>query len=413
MGKSRFLLVALLAFFLGILRFSLALPHFTTTDIAFYRDVKMDLTIQGFIVDEVDLRSDRQYLVLEVQRLFYENQWLTVHGLLLLKAQRYPQFHYGDELQVSGPLISPPSFEKFSYADALAKEDIYVVCYKPKIRLLSPGRGHFFWTAVFGLKDLLSQRINELFTEPEASLVAGLLMGLRRAIPAEVLDDFSRAGLTHILAISGYNITLMITLFGLLFCRFGRRFRFFGVLSGIWLFLLFTGFSASVIRAAWMGFFTILAIVLGRKNNGLISLLLSGAVMILLNPRILMFDLSFQLSFLATLGLIMIVPFWQKYFSKLPPFLSEGLAVTLAAQVFTTPLIISVFGRFSLISPLANILFLPLIPLIMLFSFVGVLVSFIFPPFAIVLNAIAWLLLKILIGGVTVVANIPFASIEF
>jgi competence protein ComEC len=399
-------------FLLGVLRALWSFPAFTTSDLAYYKDLDRSLKVSGIIAYEVDVRSDRQYLTLESQKLFFEKQSFPVHGKLLIKAPRYPEYVYGESLEVDCFLESPPVFEKFSYADFLAKDDIFVLCSQPEIVVLEKGQGHLFWSFIFTLKGEFTGRINKLFTEPEASIVAGLLLGLRRSIPDSILDHFSQAGLTHILAISGYNITLMITLFGLAFGKFSRKMRFFGILSGILLFVAFTGFSASIIRAAWMGFFTLFAAFVGRKSQGLLILLFSGAVMVFINPRMLVYDISFQLSFGATLGLIIANPFFEKVFSKLPAFLAETLAVTSSAQVFTTPLIVYYFGRFSLIAPLANLLFLPLIPFIMLFSFLALVVSFVFAPFAVFFSSIAWVLTKVLIIGVEVVAGVPFASVE-
>ncbi len=411
---------------IGGLVFVLNVPNFSTGDIAFYRDLEANLLVEGVVDAEVDLRSDRQYLVLATRRLGFKGRWSYVEGKLLIKAERYPEFVYGDLLRVGCQLRSPPEFEKFSYADYLAKDDIFVVCYKPKISWLAGGHGSFFWSVVYGLKTTFSGQINAIFTEPEASLAAGLLFGLRRNIPAGILDDFNRAGLTHLLAISGYNITLMITIFGLAFKAAARRVRFFGILGGIFLFLLFTGFSASVIRAAWMGFFVILASAVGRKANGLLILLWSGFVMVFLNPRMLLSDLSFELSFTATLGLILIMPVfekfledkkkfprWKEWFRRLPDFVREGLLVTMAAQVFTTPIILYYFGRFSVIAPVANIIFLPLVPFIMFFSFFALMFSFVFFPLAQLMVAISWVLIQFLVLGVHVVAHVPFASVEW
>lgn len=402
----------LIGFAFGAGRFLLAMPDFNTSDLAFYRDLPKDLMVDGIVTTEVDARSDSQYLIISSLNLTYMDGVFPVRGKLLVKARRYPEFAYGDLVKINAKLVSPPIFDKFNYSDLLAKNDVFVTAYNPKIYLLERGHGEFFWTFVYKIKIFFSERINALYSEPEASLIAGLLLGLRKTIPQAVLNDFSSAGLTHILAISGYNVTLMITIFGLLFVRFSRKGRFWGMFSGIMLLVLFTGFSASVIRAGLMGFFVLLATLSGRKSNGLLMLFLSAFVMTMLNPRILISDLSFQLSFLATLGLILCLPFIEKYLQKLPDFLQNGLGVTLAAQVFTTPLILYKFGRFSLIAPIANVLFLPLIPAIMFFSFIGTVLSLIFWPLGAIFNAVAWIFLKIMLFGVHFVANLPFASLE-
>lgn len=411
--KYRSLILAIfLGFLIGLGRFFFSIPSFGPDDVAFYKDALPSMKVRGFIAEEVDVRPEKQYLTLETQTAFFHQKWSPIKGKILIKAPRYPEFAYGDLLEVDCHMESPPTFEKFSYADVLAKSDIYVVCYKPWINLLEKGKGSMFWGLVFQLKNLFSSQINKLFSEPEASIVAGVLMGIRRGIPENVLNDFNTVGLTHILAISGYNITLMITIFGLLFQNFNRSVRFFGIVGGILLFLLFTGFSSSVVRAAWMGIIVVIALRSGRKTNGLLVLLMSAFVMVFINPRMLVWDLSFELSFTATLGLILVMPLFEKFFQKIPFGIGENLAVTFAAQVFTTPIILYYFGRFSLISPLSNILFLPLIPWIMLFSFIALVVSFLISPLAVLFAAVAWLFLKILIVGVSFVAKVPYASLE-
>lgn len=405
-------LVILACFTFGLLRFFFNLPHFGVHDVGFYRELNQELPFIGVISSEPDLRSDAQYLVIQTQKLEYQGRAVEIRGKVLIKTLRYPEFSYGDQLRVGCKLQAPVSFEKFSYASYLAKDDIFVVCYKPRITVLGHNFGSGFWAAVFALKHWSVERINRLFTEPEASLMAGLLLGLRRTIPQQILDDFNAAGLTHVLAISGYNVSLMITVFGGIFKRASRRMRFIAMVSGIFLLVLFTGFSASVIRAAIMGGLVVIASLVGRKSSGLLILLWSGGLMVFANPRMLMTDLSFQLSFLSTLGLILFMPSLEKLKLPLPDWAREGFLVTLAAQVFTTPLLLFQFGRFSLIAPFANIVVLPFVPFIMFFGFFAVIVSAVFVPVAQLLGFFAWVLLKIILFVVSFFAHLPMASIQ-
>jgi competence protein ComEC len=175
---------------------------------------------------------------------------------------------------------------------------------------------------------------------------------------------------------------------------------------------MLTGLSASVVRASVMGCLVIFALFQGRKSDGLQMLLVSGFLMVLLNPMILLGDVSFQLSFLSTLGLLVLLPLWEDFFNRLPPIISESLAVTLAATVFTLPIVLYNFGRFSLISPLANIIFLPLIPLIMVTSFFALIGSIIFYPLSILFVGVCTVFLFLLIEGVGLIAELPFAMVE-
>ena len=408
-------LIFVLALICGVLRYFVAIPQFGPADAAFYNDLEGAVYLEGMIAAEPDVRSDSIYYVLGAKSIEVDGLSFEVTGNVLVKMSRYPEYFYGDRLKLRGRLQSPPVFEGFSYADGLAKNGIWAVMYRPYVVLRVEFGRIDGWVAVFGLKDIISSRIKDVFPEPGAAISAGVLLGARSSIPVKMMDDFNATGLTHILAISGYNITLIISIFGFLLGKSGRRSRFLFSTGGILFFVLLTGMSASVIRAAVMGWFVLLALFSGRKSSGVQTLLLSAAAMILVNPRILLFDMSFQLSFLATLGILLFVPIFEErvsFFKKVPAFARESLTVTLAAQVFTMPLMLWRFGRLSLISPLTNILFLPLIPAIMLFSAAGIASSFLFLPFTGLFSALTWVLCRLLADGVGFAADLPFASLK-
>lgn len=400
---------------LALIHYIISWPHFTVNDLGFYRDLEQKVVVRGVVSREVDIRAVDQYLVLDIYQLKVAGQQvLPVNGKVLMKTQRYPEYAYGDELEIECLLKTPPVFETFSYAAYLEKDGIYVLGQQPKIKVLAHNKGNFFWAGVFGFKSFFSERVNSLFPEPEASLVAGVLLGIRKAIPEAVLDQFNTVGLTHILAISGYNVTLIITIFGWMFGSVHRKGKYLLMLGGIGLLVALTGLSASVIRAAVMGVLVLTAQQLGRKSTGLITLIASGGLMVMIQPRMLWSDLSFQLSFLSTLGLLVFMPYFEKLQLpwKVPDFIREGFLVTIAAQVFTTPLLLFVFGRFSVIAPIANIFVLPFLPFIMLFSFLALVGSFIFWPLGQLLSFVVWVLIEIVLLIVGMFASLPFAAIS-
>lgn len=396
----------------GVLSISLTIPDFDENDIGFYRDMDASVLIEGLIVAEPEARNGAQYVLLEAERLIYGTIKVDVKGRVLLKLSAYPEYKYGDAVSAYGRVLKPAEFEQFSYADYLAKDSVYAVMYGAKVKLMEHERILDVWRGVFFIKNTVQERVDIIFEAPGSSIVLGLLLGMRSSIPREILDNFQTSGLTHILAISGYNITLIITVFGLILKGYGRRFRFVGMVLAIAIFAMLTGLSASVVRASIMGGLMVFSLFAGRKSDGVQMLLFSGFFMVLFNPRILTMDVSFQLSFMSTLGLLILLPLWESYFKKLPAIISESLAVTLAATVFTTPIILYHFGRFSIISPIANIIFLPLIPLIMFGSFVAIISSFLFLPFTIIFVGICWFFIFLLVEGVNLVAKIPFALIE-
>lgn len=423
--RSVFYLIVSLLF---IVKIYLAIPQWGPQDVGYYIDIKEQITIRGTILTEPDVRSRNIYVVLETSSLEWRRKSYTVNGKVLVKLNRYPEYDYGDLLEITGRLQSPDFFraEKIandkeegksrsvsldSYSTFLAKDEIFAVMYDPKVKLIQKKINFDSWSILYVLKDALKERIEQVFPEPAAGLTGGVLLGLRRGISQDVMADFSTAGLTHILAISGYNITLLITIFGSALKRFRRSIRFWATLTGIFLFAILTGLSASVIRASLMGILVILSQHLGRKSTGLRALLISGGLMVFVNPWIVIADISFQLSFLATLGLLIFMPRWEKFRRKLPPFIGDTLVVTLAAQVFTTPVILMNFQKFSIISPIANLLFLPLIPLLMFSSFVAMMSSFLWLPWTPLWVSITWIISEMLVQGVHIMAQIPFASI--
>jgi len=414
-AAGRVVFYVLLALAAGILRYYVAMPVFNPADVAFYNDMAGAVTLEGTIVAEPDVRADCAYYVLGAERLGTGGYVLNVNGNVLIKLARYPVLAFGEKLKLKGKLQNPPVFEGFTYAEGLAKNGIWSVMYRPLIIGRAAGTSVDGWTAVLGLKGIISSRMKEIFPEPAAGIAAGVLLGLRSSISTSTMDDFNATGLTHILAISGYNITLIISIFGFFLGRSGRRSRFAFSSVGIIFFVLLTGMSASVIRAAVMGWFVLLALFSGRRSSGVQTLLLSAAAMIAVNPRILLYDMSFQLSFLATLGILLYVPVLEEkavFLEKVPAFARESLTVTLAAQVFTVPLMLWRFGRLSLIAPLTNILFLPLIPEIMLFSAAAIVSSFMWLPVTGLLSASTWALSKLLVEGVGFAADLPFASLK-
>jgi len=425
----------------------IASPGFGPDDIGYYRDLAQKIHVVVKIIGEPDVRSDGQNLVVNAERIFLSqsagglsDMQKVVSGKIMIKADRYPEFFYGDELDVWCKLQTPPVFDTFSYAAYLAESDIFVYCTQPRIKKITASgvvanimsslwRG--FWVNIFTIKAWTILRINGLFAEPQASLVAGILIGQRRSIPQNILDDFNTAGLTHVLAISGYNVSMMIAVFGYLCQGAARRWRYAGMFLGVMALVVFTGFSSSVLRAAWMGCIALVAQAVGRKGSAVHLLLLSAAIMVLFSPRMILVDLSFQLSFLSTLGILLFMPkieAWEQkvlagsftilklkfprftWLNKIPAFMREGFYVTLAAQVFTTPLLFYQFGRFSLIAPIANIFVLPLVPWIMLFSFFALVVSVLFFPLGQLLAFICYALVSLMLFLVSFFAHLPFAA---
>ncbi|MFO0703030.1 MAG: ComEC/Rec2 family competence protein [Candidatus Andersenbacteria bacterium] len=212
---------------------------------------------------------------------------------------------------------------------------------------------------------LVEQRLNDSVGIPESSLGASLLLGARSSVPANVVDDFRASGLSHVLAVSGYNVTLVANL--LLWCGqrwLSRRGRTALVVLGVALFVLAAGASASVVRAGVMGGLAALALQSGRATAGRRTLLVAAAGMVLVQPSLLLFDVGFQLSAAATAAILLLAPRLLHRLRWLPDVLSirTSLATTLAATLGTLPIIMAVFGQFAPAGLAANVVAAPLVP---------------------------------------------------
>jgi len=365
-------------------------------------------------MDLPDKRRTKINYSVRTDKIFIHNDWMNIDGKILVTSFLYPSFSFGDRIEIQGRLQEPPVFEQFSYKNYLSLSNIYSVMFKPRLKLIENNNGSIFFKYLFHIKETFETQLNKLFSEPMASFEAGLLTGSRKGIPENLTNAFNITGLTHIIAISGYNISLIIILISSLFKNVSRRIKIPIIITFIVIFTLFVGASAAVVRAAIMGMVSMIALWMGRQSIALNTLLISAFVMTLINPGILLYDVGFQLSFLATLGLILTGSHLQKIFAFMPGKfgIQEAFAMTLSAQIFALPVILFNFKRFSLVSPLANILVAPFIPFAMLFGFISTITSFLIFKFGLFISFFAWIFLKIIIITTYACAKIPFASIE-
>jgi competence protein ComEC len=400
--------------FLGVCVLFLALGFWRSFEVFSYQgkpaiknfntDEKM--IFSGKIVAEPDRRSNFSQYILESGAL----------GRVLIKTNLYPEYFYGDILKLNGKAETPENFSGFDYQNYLAKDNIFLISQYPEITLINRPANKDFYGYLLNIKKSFIDIINKIIFEPQASFLAALLVGAKRTLSPDLVDAFNRTGTSHIVAISGYNISIVsIMLLNFLsYLLLPRRLIFWLVGIGLVLFTLIAGAGASVVRAAIMGGLLILARREGRSYQITNAIIFAGAAMLFFNPYLLRYDASFQLSFLATLGLVYLAPHFNKWFSRLPNFLSfrANLAATLSAQIMTLPIILFGFGRFSLIAVLANVLILPVIPLTMLFGFLAGLMGFLSLKIAAIFILPAWLMLSYQIWVVKILSLLPFASIS-
>ncbi len=335
----------------------------------------------------------------------------------LISAPSFPRFFYGDKLEIRCQREIPRrENEKFDYRMYLAKDRIFYVCRKSEVKLLEREQGFYPYFLLLKVKSKVERGIKRLFPSPESGLLSGLLLGGSGNLSEGVKNNFSRTGLTHIVAVSGYNVTIIaeyLMLFGF-FIGLWRQKAFWFAVSGISLFVLMIGLPSSAVRAGIMGTLLLWAAKNGRLSNSQNAIIFSALVMLLFNPLLLRWDTGFQLSFLATLGIIYLFPLLEKRFQKREKTLGLGeiLLLTLSAQIFVWPVIIYSFGNLSLISPFANLLILPIVPLTMLLGFLAVASFLIFPPLGTLLSWLAFLPLKYETLTVAFLSRLPFSNLS-
>lgn len=342
---------------------------------------------------------------------------------VLVDLPKYPIVEYGDIVSVSGQIEAADDKKiEASYRKYLKKKLVSGIIQRPERTEVVGEKTDIFFRGVKGLYMISSyflNSLNNILPEPQASLAAGLILGVKRNIPDYLTDDLNKAGLTHIIALSGYNVTIIMVVLAQILQRYlGKKKTFWCGLGLILLFVIMTGAASSVVRAAIFSSLIIYGATIGRKADQTNVILLAAITMIIINPYILVNDVGFQLSFLAFCGLIYFSPLIKKFVesSKLrfwPEWIMLPLVETLAAQVVVFPLIIYVFGRFSLIAPVANLIVLGIIPTAMAVSFLAGLGGLIYFYLGEVFGLIAWPVLTYVIKATEISAALPFSSFEF
>jgi competence protein ComEC len=389
--------------FLGAARYQATIPRVDAHYIAWYNDRDYELLITGILASPPDERDTYTNLRVNVTSLDAVDQTLQVHGLILARVLPGRDWHYGDVVRFRGHLQTPPKNEDFSYQDYLSRQGILSYMPDAVATLLPFTAGSPVLRLVYAFKDLAVNHVYRIFPEPEASLLAGILLGDDNGLSAALQQAYKNTGTAHIIAISGFNIAIIAGVFVFLFSRlFGRQKGAIAAVIGIILYTVLVGATPSVERAAIMGGLAILAGQLGRRQNGLNTLAVTAAVMAVINPNTL-WDVGFQLSFAATLGLILYARPLQDWFTRLlarrlplataqniSAPVSSAMFFTLAAQLTTLPVMAWQFGRISLVSLVANPFVLPVQPAVMVISGLAVLLSFIYMPLGQVIAWVAW-----------------------
>jgi competence protein ComEC len=344
----------------------------------------------------------------------------SVSQEVLIIGNRYPEYRYGDELRLVGTLRPPENFEVyeggpiFDYISYLYKDGVRYVMYRPKIEKIGESGGNPVLAFLYSVKRVFSESVENVMNEPESSLVLGLLAGDKSSLGTDILDEFRRAGLSHIIVLSGYNVTIVAESLMKTFSYVSIPLSpFLGVFSII-LFALMTGASATTVRASIMALLVIFSKRIARRYDVSRALVFAAFLMVVHNPQILVFDVSFQLSVLATVAIIYIAPLIRNHLTFITErfMLRDVVAATLGTQLFVLPYILHVMGTLSLVSIFSNILVLPIVPVAMFSGFITGIVGLVSSLIAIPLGWISNILLAYILEVTHISASFPFSAIN-
>jgi competence protein ComEC len=402
-----YLTIFCLAFSFGLFRSG----QTDLNDTKFQSFLDQKVSLSGLITVEPKETDQKQQII------FRPAGWVSQ---VVISADRFPIYQYGDKITVAGKLALPQSFETqtgraFDYPNYLKEKGICCQIFATQVSKVGEDKS---WTTnfqrgLFAIKNSFINQINKYLPEPESSLGVGLIIGGAGNFGDTLQQDFRQVGVSHIVVLSGYNISIVAVTILYLFSRL-PLFAGLGLSAlGIILFSLAAGGQASVVRAALMALVAIFARTTGRMYQSGLALLFAAFVMIIFNPKILAFDIGFQLSFLATAGLFYLSPIFEKHLGFIPKrfTLRQTAATTFGAQLAVLPWLLYKFGLLSLVAPISNMLILPLVPWTMLLALLVGVAGFIFAPLATLLGWITYLPLVFIIKTIEVLAAVPGSAV--
>lgn len=401
--KEIFIIIILIVF--AFVRFFFFLPKPPDYGEAVGKRVKL----QGEVVNTPDIRLYNKRLT--IRPVNQESNILAV-------VPKDIEVSYGDTVRVVGKLETPENFitdsgKEFNYERYLANQDIYFIINNADIEIISHGGGSWVKSWLFKFRNSFMKNIGHVIVPPESDLANGLILGARGGFDTDTRNEFISTGTIHIIALSGYNVTIVaegiMKIFGLFFAQV------ISIILGIFVIILFVilaGASSTAIRAGIMAIIVLFARLTGRTYDAGRALVVAALLMISYDPRVIS-DISFQLSFIATFGVLFVSPKTINWIRFLPVRFNfrELVATTIAATITVLPILLYSTGILSLVSLPANIFILPIIPLTMFFSFLVGMFGFISPVISLPFGIIADLLLSYIFSVIHFFASIPFASV--
>lgn len=410
-------------FVAAVARYEFGRPHLAADAASRFND-GVAMRIRAVLRDDPDVGDTSQRFAVSVRQVQEDGKWQPASGGVLVRTDLLPSYRSGDVLELEGVLNAPAHLDGFDYADYLARKGIASTMDLPSTRLVGHEDDSIMRATVLNVRRRLSRGLDLALPEPQSSLAQGVLLGRRAALPANLASDLNTTNTSHLVVVSGSNVVLVSAFITMFFTwAVGRRRALVLSIAAVAAYALIIGASPPVLRAAIMGTLTVIAMVNGRRSSSITVVLFAAAVMVGLDPRT-MRDVSFQLSFAATAGVLYLASPLQRWLLELAArairaetlpaltkMLVEPLAVTLAAVVATAPLLALDFGRLSLVALPANTLVVPAFPLILGASLLAALGGLL-PVGRLVLAAPAYYLLTYWIEVARWFAALPRAAAE-
>ncbi len=403
--QSKEIVIVIFLILIAVVRYLFFLP----APLPYESAVNKNVTLVGMVTAYPDIRLNNQRIT--ITPTGYESNILAVFP-------KDKTILYGDEVRVKGILSTPENFitdtgKEFNYERYLHNQDIYFIVENANVEVLTQGNGNWLLSKLYTLKTAFLKNIGQIISSPNSDLASGLILGVRGGFDADTRNEFISTGTIHIIALSGYNVTIVAeNVMKILGTVFSTIVSLWVGIFVIILFVALAGASATAVRAGIMALIVLMARMTGRTYDAGRALVIAGLLMIAYDPRVIT-DISFQLSFLATIGILFVTPkvvgwvrFMTTYFK-----LREVVATTVSATIMVLPLLLYSTGVLSIVSLPANVLILPLIPLTMLASFFAGFAGFFSATIALPFGFVAHLLLSYILGVIHFFASLPFASV--
>ncbi len=407
----------------GLLRYRATIPIVDDTCLQYY-NCTGPAVIEGRVESTPEIKGQSLTFRFSANQVTLGGKMTEVRGDALVYLPFYKDLSYGDVLRLSGKLETPPQFDDFDYRGYLAGQHIYSIINYPGVQTLTTGTGFTPLAWIYAARNRLGESLTSCLPGTTGLLAQAILLGMRGGLPDSLVHDFYLTGTTHLIAISGLNLTIVLGIvLTLSVWLLGRRNRLYIWISlaFIWLYTLLTGLPPTMVRAAFMGSVFLLAELLGRQRTGITALFLAAALMLAIDPGVL-HDVSFQLSVLSMLGLVLISPWLirvvspaedkgNRHLTRFKKVSATSFGTTLAAILSTWPVTALNFHSFSLASLPATFFAMPAFPGIILTSMLTAITGLIWQPLGIAAGWIAWVFLQYFLLVVDIFAAIPVAAI--